>query len=55
MKRKESKIVYREGGDIRALRGVIGDEDDIFIILKRRDGKIRINKKHIVKIEEATR
>lgn len=48
----ESKIVYKEGNDIRALRGTIDGEDDIFIVLKRRDGIIRINKADIIKIEE---
>jgi len=48
----ESKIVYKEGNDIRALRGTIDGEDDIFIVLKRRDGVIRINKNDIIKIEE---
>ncbi|MHA1280225.1 MAG: hypothetical protein ACTSQ8_23840 [Candidatus Helarchaeota archaeon] len=47
----ECKVVYKEGDDIRALRGTIDGEDDIFIVLKRRDGVIRINKNNVIKIE----
>ena len=48
----ESKVVYKEGDDIRALRGTIDGEDDIFIVLKRRNGIIRINKASVIKDEE---
>ncbi len=50
----ESKIVYVEGGTIRAVRGVLlGDSDDgLFIILQRRAGEVRIAKNIILKIEE---
>jgi hypothetical protein len=51
MNRKESKVRYREGGDIRALRGSILGEDDVFVVLQRRDGNIRVNKRNIIKIE----
>jgi len=52
MNMNECKIVYREGSNIRALRGTIDGEDETFIILKRRNGRIRINKADIIKIEE---
>lgn len=45
------KIVFTEGDEIRALRGTIDHEDDIFIFLKRENGPVRINKKFIIKIE----
>ena len=48
----ECKIVFREGGRERALRGVLDGEDEFFVIIKRRDGTFRIAKKTILKIEE---
>jgi hypothetical protein len=49
---KEIKIVFKEGEEIRVLRGCIDHEDDLFIYLKRNDGMHRINKQFIIKIEE---
>ena len=50
---KEIKIVFKEEDDIiRVLRGQKIDEDEIFIVLKRRDGTFWINKNNIIKIEE---
>ena len=46
------KIVFTEGVEVRALRGVIDHEDTIFIYLKRDNGLVRINKNFIIKIEE---
>ena len=47
----EIKIIFKEGDDIRALRGIIEKEDDFFIWLKRNDGSFRIGKSFIIKIE----
>lgn len=44
---KEVKITFTEGTEIRVLRGIIEAEDETFIILKRRDGTRRINKRYI--------
>jgi len=49
---REIKIIFEEGNQIRSLRGQKKDEDDIFIVLERRDGTFWINKKSIIKIEE---
>jgi hypothetical protein len=46
------KIVFTEGDEVRALRGVIDHEDERFIFLKRENGLVRINKNFIIKIEE---
>ena len=48
----EIKIIFKEGEKIRSLRGTKVDEDDVFIVLQRLDGRFWINKKEIVKIEE---
>ncbi len=50
----ESKVVYREGHEIRAIRGtLLGEsEDGLFLILQRRDGELRVAKSVIIKIEE---
>jgi hypothetical protein len=48
----EVKIVFKEGDEIRVLRGKKIREDDIFIVLQRNDGTFWINKKEIIKIEE---
>ncbi len=48
----ESKVVFREGADIRVLRGVIIDEDDAFLRLRRQDAVVRISKAIILKISE---
>ncbi len=52
--RGESKVVYREGHEIRAIRGtLLGEsEDGLFLILQRRDGELRIAKAIVLKIEE---
>jgi len=47
----EKKIIFKEGDQIRVLRGKIVKEDDIFIWLHRRDMDFRINKTFIIKIE----
>ena len=47
----ESKIVYKDGDKIRSVRGEIINEDDTFILLKRRTSEIRINKNIILQIE----
>jgi len=48
----EQKIVFKEGNEIRVLRGIIEREDDFFIYIKRNDGNKRIGKQFIIKIEE---
>jgi len=47
----EKKIIFKEGDQIRVLRGKIVKEDDIFIWIHRRDMDFRINKTFIIKIE----
>ena len=47
----ESKIVYKDGDKIRSVRGEIINEDDTFILLKRRTSEIRINKNIVLQIE----
>jgi len=49
---KEIKIVFKEGEEVRVLRGKKVLEDDIFIVLQRNDGRFWINKNSIIKIEE---
>lgn len=48
----EAKVVFREGTDIRALRGVIIDEDVDFLCLKRQDSVVRLSKSIVLKIHE---
>ena len=48
----ESKIVYLEGKDIRAIRGKIVGDDGFFIKIFRESGNVSISKRRIVKIEE---
>jgi len=48
----ESKIVYLEGSEVRAIRGKILDDDGFFIKIRRREGHIFVSKGVIVKIEE---
>ncbi len=50
--RGEVKVVYREGPEIRAVRGILVGEDEHFLTLRRRDGELRIAKDIILKIEE---
>ena len=47
------KIVYQDGETIRALKGDISKEDDFFVFVNHSSGEIRLNKKFIIKIEEA--
>jgi len=49
---KESKITFVEGDQIRVLRGVIVKEEADYIIVQRRDGVHRINRKFITTIVE---
>ncbi|MBU4501116.1 MAG: hypothetical protein KKA79_00875 [Nanoarchaeota archaeon] len=49
---KESKVVFRDGEETRAIRGIIINEDSFFITIQRRDGFLRLNKSQILKIEE---
>ncbi len=50
----ETKVVYKEGEHIRAIRGrLVGwSKDGLFLILQRRDGTLRIAKSVILKVEE---
>ncbi len=48
----EIKIVFFEGNEVRVLRGIKKSEDDIFIVLQRRDATFYINKRQIIKIED---
>jgi len=48
----ESKVVYLEGKDIRAIRGKIVGDDGFFIKISRESGDVSISKRRIVKIEE---
>jgi hypothetical protein len=49
---KEKKIVYKDGDEVRVLRGTIFKEDDFFIYVHRLDGDQRIGKSFIIRIEE---
>ena len=49
---KEKKIVYKDGEEVRVLRGIIYKEDEFFIYIHRFDGDQRIGKQFIVRIEE---
>jgi len=50
----EVKIVYAEGLEIRAIRGdLLDDNDPDFLILRREEGEIRLNRRFIIKIEKA--
>ncbi len=51
----ETKVVYREGREVRAVRGRLVGEDERFLILQRRDGELRIAKDIVLKIEEVPR
>ncbi|MCK4457450.1 MAG: hypothetical protein KAW39_06895 [Thermoplasmata archaeon] len=48
----EVKVLYLEGETLRVFRGVLVEEDEIFVSLKRRDGVVRISKNHIIKIDQ---
>lgn len=47
----ESKVVYREGNQIRAIRGILSIEGDFYVV-KRRAETVRIPKSAVVKISE---
>ena len=47
----ESKIVFKEGEEVRVYRGKIIAYDGDFVTIKRRDGIVKINKSVILKIE----
>ena len=49
-KRIESKVVFREGDEIKSLRGVIIQREEDFIVIERNDGIYEINRKDIIKI-----
>lgn len=49
---REDKILYLEGDQLRVLRGIMESEDEHFICLRRRDGKVRIAKSCVVKIRQ---
>ncbi len=46
--------MYTEGPEIRAVRGrLLGEsEDGLFLILRRRDGELRVAKSVVIKVEE---
>ena len=48
----ESKVTYEENGRIRALRGSVDESDPYFVIIKRRDGIFKVNKKMVLTIEQ---
>ncbi len=48
---RESKVVYRDGSETRALRGIVVDLDDQFIRVRRRDGNYLIAKSAIISIQ----
>ncbi len=50
---EEARIVYRDGDEVRALRGVITKQDKYFIYLHRRNGDYRIGKSFIVEMKKA--
>ncbi len=52
VEKTEAKVLFKEGNDLRVLRGQIVAEDDTFVCLRRRNGTFRISKAHIVKISQ---
>jgi len=46
----ESKVVWKEGDEIKTLRGKIVARNDKFLVLKRKDGLYEINISSIIKI-----
>lgn len=47
----KGKVVYDDGGEVRAIKGDIADGDN-FVRIRRVDGLlVKINKKQILKIE----
>jgi len=51
-RKRESKIVYLEGDNIRSIRGEIIGDDGFFIKIFRESGSIQISKNYIIKIEQ---
>ncbi len=51
-RRHETKVVYLDNGRERVLRGNLVGEDADFIYLERRDGKVRLAKQIILRIED---
>jgi len=51
---REIRIIYIDGDRVRSLRGIIEHEDDNFLVLRRRDGKVTFAKKYIVRVEDWT-
>jgi len=49
----ESTVTYNEGGGVRTIRGLV-EENGLWIIVKRMDGTVKINKQNVIKIEEKT-
>ena len=50
---REVRIVYRDGDHgLRCLKGVVSSEDLDFLTVERRDGRVRISKRVIERIEE---
>jgi len=49
--RKEDKILYNDGDQVRALRGRIVDEGGFFIEVHRKDGIVKISRNAVIKIE----
>ena len=47
----ESKVTYEENGRIRAIRGQVDESDPFFVIIERRDGTFKVNKKMVLTIE----
>lgn len=48
----ESKVVFQDGTKIKVLRGIVDfDADPDFVIIQRHNGKYRIRKSLIHKIE----
>jgi len=53
--RIESKVVFREGDEIKSLRGIIICREEDFIVIQRSDGIYEINRKDIIKIYTPTK
>jgi hypothetical protein len=47
----ESKVLFLDGEKPRILKGTIVSEDEVFVVLRRRDSEVRLAKRHIIKIE----
>jgi len=49
--KKESKVKYLEGNEVRILRGILEDADE-YVILHRRDGNKRVYKQFLISIDD---